>query len=98
MQTEKVVKPQSGYPFVAIIITLAITFLVMVINNKESAGWAIPLFLILGFLGRGLLVISPNSAKILLLFGAYVGSIKKSGLFWINPFYQRTTISLRARN
>ncbi|HTI09848.1 MAG TPA: SPFH domain-containing protein [Puia sp.] len=98
MQTEKIVKAQSGYPFVAIIITLAITFLIMVSNSKESAGWGIPLFLILGFLGRGLLVISPNSAKILLLFGAYEGSIKKSGLFWINPFYQRTTISLRARN
>lgn len=98
MQTEKIVKAQSGYPFVAIIITLAITFLIIVSNSKESAGWGIPLILILGFLGRGLLVISPNSAKILLLFGAYEGSIKKSGLFWINPFYQRTTISLRARN
>lgn len=98
MKTEKIVKPQSGYPFMAIIITLAIVFIIVFSNNKEYAGLAVPLFLVLGFLGRGLLVISPNSAKILLLFGEYKGSIKESGLFWINPFYQRTTLSLRARN
>jgi regulator of protease activity HflC (stomatin/prohibitin superfamily) len=98
MKTEKIVKPQSGYPFMAIIITLAIFFLIVVSNNKGYAGVAVPLFLVLGFIGRGLLVISPNSAKILLLFGEYKGSIKESGLFWINPFYQRTTLSLRARN
>ncbi|HXB91904.1 MAG TPA: SPFH domain-containing protein, partial [Puia sp.] len=36
--------------------------------------------------------------SLLLLFGAYRGSIKMSGLFWVNPFYSRTGLSLRARN
>ena len=34
----------------------------------------------------------------LLLFGEYKGTIKKNGLFWVNPFYTKTKISLRARN
>jgi regulator of protease activity HflC (stomatin/prohibitin superfamily) len=33
-----------------------------------------------------------------LLFGSYRGSIRQSGLFWVNPFYSRMTLSLRARN
>src|SRR5579864_3385258 len=97
MQTEKIVKPQSGYPFLAIIIALAIAIIVLFIG-RENAGLGALLIVVLVFLGRGLLVISPNSAKILLLFGAYQGSIKRSGLFWVNPLYQRMTLSLRARN
>jgi len=61
-----------------------------------NAGFAELLIVLLVFLGKGLLVISPNSATILLLFGAYEASIKKSGLFWVNPFYKRMTLSLRA--
>ena len=34
----------------------------------------------------------------LILFGAYKGTIKKNGLFWVNPFFVRKKISLRARN
>jgi len=97
MQTEKIIKPQSGYLFLALIIALAIAILALFINGG-NAGLGELLTVLLAFLGRGLLVISPNSAKILLLFGAYQGSIKQSGLFWVNPFYQRTTLSLRARN
>jgi regulator of protease activity HflC (stomatin/prohibitin superfamily) len=50
------------------------------------------------FTAKGLLVISPNSSKVFLLFGEYKGSIKQNGLFWANPFYNRITLSLRARN
>jgi hypothetical protein len=32
------------------------------------------------------------------LFGEYKGSVKQNGLFWINPLYNRTSLSLRARN
>ena len=97
MQTEKIVKPQSGYLFLALVVALAFP-IVALFSDKQSAGWGVLLTVLLITLLRGLLVISPNSAKILLLFGAYKGSIKQSGLFWVNPFYQRTTLSLRARN
>jgi len=50
------------------------------------------------FTVKGLLVISPNSSKVFLLFGEYVGSIKQNGMFWVNPFYSRITLSLCARN
>jgi regulator of protease activity HflC (stomatin/prohibitin superfamily) len=34
----------------------------------------------------------------LLLFGKYVGTIRKSGFYWVNPFYTKTKVSLRVRN
>jgi regulator of protease activity HflC (stomatin/prohibitin superfamily) len=50
------------------------------------------------FTAKGLLVINPNAAVVLVLFGAYQGTIKSNGFFWINPFFVRRPISLRARN
>jgi regulator of protease activity HflC (stomatin/prohibitin superfamily) len=44
----------------------------------------------------GFFVVSPNEAKVLLLFGRYVGTVKQSGLHWANPFLQKKRITLRA--
>jgi regulator of protease activity HflC (stomatin/prohibitin superfamily) len=49
-------------------------------------------------LSLGLVLVNPNSSRVLLLFGKYVGTIKKNGLFWVNPFYSKRKISLRASN
>jgi hypothetical protein len=34
----------------------------------------------------------------MVLFGAYKGTIKENGFFWVNPFYITRRVSLRARN
>tara|TARA_R110002049_G_scaffold181272_1_gene348387 strand:- start:10383 stop:10745 length:363 start_codon:yes stop_codon:yes gene_type:complete len=47
---------------------------------------------------KGFVHINPNSSRVLLLFGKYMGTIKKNGLFWVNPLYSRKVISLRASN
>ena len=47
---------------------------------------------------RGFFIVNPNSSKVLVLFGAYKGTVKDNGFFWANPFYTRQKISLRARN
>ncbi|TAE73039.1 MAG: SPFH domain-containing protein [Bacteroidetes bacterium] len=46
----------------------------------------------------GLVLVNPNTAYIYTFFGGYEGSIKKNGLFWINPFTVGSHISLRAKN
>jgi len=46
----------------------------------------------------GLIVVHPNQAAVLQLFGAYVGTVKEAGLRWANPFYSKRRISLRVRN
>jgi SPFH domain / Band 7 family len=50
------------------------------------------------FLLSGLFVVNPNEARVLQLFGNYVGSAKLAGLRWANPFYTKKRLSLRVRN
>ena len=46
----------------------------------------------------GFFMVHPNQAKVLTLFGTYVGSARETGLRWANPFYAKQTVSLRVRN
>ncbi len=50
------------------------------------------------FLWVGLVIVNPNESVVLVLFGKYTGTLRKNGFYWINPFYVRKKISLRARN
>jgi len=47
---------------------------------------------------RGLVQVEPNHSLVVLLFGTYKGTIRRTGFFWINPFTSRTKVSLKARN
>lgn len=54
---------------------------------------------VLSFLsGAGLFTVQPNQAVVLVLFGNYVGSVKRSGWWWTNPFNTRKRLSLRVRS
>lgn len=43
-------------------------------------------FIIMPFLLVGLKVVKPNEARVLTLFGRYIGTLRKDGIFWVNPF------------
>lgn len=46
----------------------------------------------------GLFTVAPNEAKVMQLFGKYVGTVHDPGLRWSNPFYTKKALSLRVRN
>ncbi|MDO4212462.1 MAG: SPFH domain-containing protein [Bacteroidales bacterium] len=46
----------------------------------------------------GFTMLEPNEAKVLTFFGKYVGTFRKTGFYWINPFMTTKNVSLRARN
>ena len=46
----------------------------------------------------GFFLVNPNEAKVLQIFGKYVGTVKAPGLRWANPFYSKRRISQRIRN
>jgi regulator of protease activity HflC (stomatin/prohibitin superfamily) len=56
---------------------------------------AVPLVLLIL---KGLFMVAPNQAKVLQLFGDYVGTARKTGLRWTNPLNAKRKISLRVRN
>ncbi|NQX76516.1 SPFH domain-containing protein [Gilvibacter sp.] len=96
MTNEKIIVPMNGY--IMLFITLAaIAGGIAGIVALRSPFMAV--LLIVGFfMLPGFVMINPNGSRVLLLFGKYVGTIKKNGLFWVNPFYSKKKISLRARN
>jgi regulator of protease activity HflC (stomatin/prohibitin superfamily) len=49
-------------------------------------------------LACGLFTLQPNEGAVLVLFGAYRGTVRESGFFFTNPFNRKLRISLRARN
>ena len=54
-------------------------------------------FIILMVFWNGLFTLTPNQAAVLLLFGAYKGTARRSGFHYLNPLYKRIKVSLRSR-
>lgn len=46
----------------------------------------------------GYMQLEPNEARVMVFFGKYKGTFKDTGFFWVNPFYEKKKISMRARN
>jgi regulator of protease activity HflC (stomatin/prohibitin superfamily) len=96
MKQEFTVKPISGYFGVL----MAFLFI-----GGAIAGFAfniiwlgIILTLLFIFTILGFKVVNPNGSMVMVLFGAYKGTIRENGFFWVNPFYMTRHVSLRARN
>jgi regulator of protease activity HflC (stomatin/prohibitin superfamily) len=47
---------------------------------------------------RGLTQVVPGEARVVQLFGRYLGTVRKPGLCWVNPFTERRKVSTRIRN
>ncbi len=60
--------------------------------------WSIGLFVCAIIISAGFYIIEPNEAKVMVFFGKYAGTNRRTGFFWSNPFYTKKAISLRARN
>jgi regulator of protease activity HflC (stomatin/prohibitin superfamily) len=46
----------------------------------------------------GFITVQPNESRVLTFFGKYSGTVKQNGFFWVNPFYSKQKLSLRAKN
>ena len=103
MQQEKVVHGVSGWLVVALLLIglvggVAVFANVTAVEETPIIGvlaFALALDILCWF---GLTVVNPNTAKVLLLFGDYRGTIKSPGFWWVNPLTARRVVSLRVRN
>ncbi|MFZ4563295.1 MAG: SPFH domain-containing protein [Bacteroidales bacterium] len=101
MEKEKLSSVNSGYTGVVMTLlffALAICGIIFFNQSPVIIILSIVLMLVGVFTSIGLMVINPNESSVLVLFGEYKGTIKKNGFFWVNPFYIKKKISLRANN
>ena len=96
MKEEKSTTALSGYVAIVILLIVIATTYVSVIYN--STVFSIIGIIISLIIVKGLTVINPNDSKVLILFGEYIGTVRKDGFFWVNPFAVKRKISLKARN
>jgi regulator of protease activity HflC (stomatin/prohibitin superfamily) len=100
---EKIIKPTNGYLalLMSFVFLIAGIYCIASAGTGQSAGLMVPAvicLLICFFIWKGLMIIQPNNARVVNLFGKYVGSIKDNGLFFVNPFYSTTRLTLRMQN
>jgi regulator of protease activity HflC (stomatin/prohibitin superfamily) len=101
MEKEKLDSASSGYiGLLFLVVFLAGGILMLVMFNHLLFGViAGPVLLVASvFMTLGFLVINPNESSVLTLFGEYNGTLKRNGFYWLNPFYVKKKVSLRARN
>ena len=96
MRKEKSIKAKNGYLMLVVLFALIISLIaaIAITGNPESLLFAPLIILVI----RGFFIVNPNGSKVMVLFGAYKGTVRDNGFFWANPFYTRRRISLRARN
>jgi regulator of protease activity HflC (stomatin/prohibitin superfamily) len=96
MKEEKIIKLSSGYLMLVILVVFIASAITSVVNS------IIPLFFIFLLLTiaiiPGFFLVNPNTSKVILLFGKYIGTVKDNGFYWANPLYKKRGISLRASN
>jgi hypothetical protein len=108
--TERAVEGLAGLPAlgVSLALILAGTGLLVWASTLASQGQGLTstviiavgiTLLLLGVAATGgLTPISPGEARVISLFGGYRGTVRSSGLRWVNPLAKRRKVSTRIRN
>lgn len=93
----------SGIPVVFLFLLLLaglvwwFVFAVQIQHLPQVIAAVVFTFIVL-FLTAGFFSVPPNQGRVLQLFGRYVGTERREGLRWANPFYAKRVVSLRVRN
>ena len=101
---ERTIRLPSGWPFLPVFLLLlpgAVTALIILAARDREflpyglasifvgLAWLVGLF---GFKG-----VNPNQGRVIQLFGRYVGTLKEPGLYYGNPLYWATRVTLRVQ-
>jgi regulator of protease activity HflC (stomatin/prohibitin superfamily) len=96
-------KPMSGYIGLVLLLVASVGGVIGLVTSIQNEnvlgliGWIV--FDIALFIAWfGLFLVNPNEAKVIQLFGRYVGTVRDAGLKYANPFYSKHKVSVRVRN
>lgn len=83
-ERRKIIVPTNGYFMLFMFIAMFFGSIALLVAFRH------PLMVLLTvaslLLAFGFVMVQPNNSRVLLLFGEYVGTIKKNGYYWVNPF------------
>jgi regulator of protease activity HflC (stomatin/prohibitin superfamily) len=96
-------KALSGYVMIVVLLIAEAAVIYWFVHELRSLSIAgiitsSIVLTIVSVLWVGFFMVHPNEARVLQLFGAYVGTARDPGLRWANPFYMKKAVSVRIRN
>ncbi len=92
----------SGFLVLLVYLVILVATVLVLSNLAGNLRWiafllmAVLALLMIGI--AGFMTNEPNNARVMIFFGKYNGTLKDNGFFWVNPFYIKKKITLRARN
>jgi len=103
MFREREIRPSSGVLMLLVLLVLNIALIALFVGavRGDQGWWAVGCALAWCATTvslNGLFVVNPNEAKVVQLFGRYVGTVRDPGFKWVNPFTTRRKVSQRVRN
>ena len=103
IRTEKLTSTLPGLLMLPVFLIIAAAMFRFAVSEFQAESVLLGLLFALGafismFCLVGLFVVNPNEARVLQLFGDYVGTVREDGLRWANPFYSKRSVMLRIRN
>lgn len=103
MVREKIIRGSNGWLmlfFLLVVLGLSVWGLIQAARADRPVLVIALLFVLTAAIVclAGFIVVNPNEAKVVLLFGKYLGTIKQPGFWWMNPWCTKKRVSLRIRN
>jgi regulator of protease activity HflC (stomatin/prohibitin superfamily) len=98
MYQEKIINPISGITMAVVFTVILVLAGIFALTMDSFNIIKVIFFLSSLLLLPGFIINDPNEAKVLTLFGKYVGTVKADGFFWVNPLTAKKKVSLKARN
>ncbi len=97
---ERIISGSNGWMMLSFLILALLPAILILVTPggpiKLTSGGLL-IFLVI-FCFRGFLTLEPNQAVVMIFFGRYAGTLRSSGFYWVNPFYNKTRVSLRINN
>ena len=103
MIKERAMKAPNGIAFIGLLLLLQVATGAFILYGLTSKSGLISIVGLLSFIAVficwfGFYMVAPKEARVLQLFGKYVGTVSQPGLRWSNPFYSKMKVSTRVRN
>jgi hypothetical protein len=64
----------------------------------RGSGWIAAPIVIGLLVGQSLVIVQPGHTKVVRFFGSYIGTVRRTGLWWVAPLTDRRGLSIRVRN
>jgi SPFH domain / Band 7 family len=88
-----------GIPVLIGSLAVYLAAVLLTVAGGVAAVWTAVALFVIGSVGlAGLTAIKPGEARVVQLFGGYRGTVRTTGLRWVNLFAVRRRVSVRIRN